>query len=640
MPVNPNAREAIVKALSIYLGLLRRRPGRINLTQHPFGKIRAEFDQALLAGNETDASRLRDQLIATGRLDIEQQQYLEIRMLAGLGHQHPLARNYLLIRAVMGLSLPPQTIADLAGALYETAIAPIENDENIGQILSVFRSAIAHPFGPLFKARKGVCQTGVLKAFLLFELTREQPNQERCKSIVSACPSGSARDLLDRWLRHCVTPAQPVEPDTRALSSQEPVAPDARELSNQALLDEEYPLALKWAFVGLPQSWAYVTLLRCADELEDAAITCRVLEVVNEATDEVRRTWKPRDLTRLEQLQQRHLTAGTAIVTNQSRPDSDWLSWVQSVENGQQAPLQILESAMPRWAMETYASEPETCRQLANKLDNASTGAQAVFRDAFAALVEFFVDRPASPVRAFLPLYITLLRTLAYSDTASANELELATAIMQALTSVGPSLEEYVEALECYEEILKHNQSPVNIDWALNAAEMLALSASPDSETRLRYFMAVVAMARNYCHRLKPVQYEILALLARDYDCTNLLEAFPQPETPEESVAKTGFKGLIGIYTLTESAGQRARDFLTRYLPDVRIEINSDGVATSRLKHLAATADIFVLAWKSSKHQAYYAAKEARGERLTLLPAGKGSASILGSVLAEIIRAG
>ena len=75
-------------------------------------------------------------------------------------------------------------------------------------------------------------------------------------------------------------------------------------------------------------------------------------------------------------------------------------------------------------------------------------------------------------------------------------------------------------------------------------------------------------------------------------------------------------------------------------LPLARVELNADVVATDRLKHLAVTADIFVFAWRSSKHQAYYAAKEARGDLQTLLPMGKGSASILSCVLTELEKLG
>lgn len=300
-------------------------------------------------------------------------------------------------------------------------------------------------------------------------------------------------------------------------------------------------------------------------------------------------------------------------------------------------PLQVLEDALPRWSVEAYASDPATCRELAERIGNAEGAAEQAFRDAFAPLIEFFVDRPERPVRAFAPIYAMLIRIVAWNGIVTANELELASAVVQALVGLAPSRDDYVEAVDAYAEIVAANSAPGNIDWALNAAEMLALHASPDSESRLRLFMAVVNMARSCSHRLRPVQYELLTLLAKDYGCSKLMESLPSGDGAGGNLApRADFAGLIGIYTLTEQAGQRARQFLRKLFPQARVELNADHVATDKLKSLAANADVFAFAWKSSKHQAYFAAKEARGSRQTLLPVGKGSASILDCVLKEL----
>lgn len=624
-PVNMAARGEVTKALQLYLSLLRRRPDIPDRTQRPFGKIRAEFDRALLAGNEACAQHLYDELIASGRIDAEQQKYLEIRMLAGLGRQHQLAHNYSLIKSVLGLSLPTQTLSDLIEALYATYITAIENEPNVDAILSVFRDDIARHFGSLFQERKGIRQPNVLKAFLLYELAQDEPNIGRCETIATAYPNSVGRELITRW--------------SSRLASVQPSGTDTCGFAGQALVDDDYELALRLSFEAFPATWTYSIMLRCAVELDDAEITRRVLVAINTAPEDVRTTWTKRDLTRLEQLQS--VATSEESKVPQRRPDTNWLAWVRYVEAGRYEwpPLQILEEALLRWSPEDYASDPETCRQLAERIGNASGEAEHVFRDAFAALVEFFVDRQAHPVRGFIPLYSMLIRIVAWSGVVSANELELASVLMHALISLGPSKDDYVEALDSYAEIVTANNAPTNIDWALNAAEILVLHSSPDSELRLRFFMAVVDMARTHAHRLKPAQFAILSLLAKDYGCANLLEAFPfKEEDHADTVAHADFAGLIGIYTLTESAGQRARQFLRKILPMARVEVNADLVATEKLKNLAATADIFVFAWKSSKHQAYYAAKEARGDMETLLPTGKGSASILGCVLSEIER--
>jgi hypothetical protein len=628
-PIKSEHSVGIASALQNYLGLLRRRPTVPDRTQRPFGKVRAEFDRALLAGNEPDAVRLREELVASGRVDAEQEKYLEIRMLAGLGRQFQLAHDYPLIKSVLGLSLPAQTIADLVGALYSTYIADLEDRGDDETILSAFREGISDKFGPLFLERKGVMHPSVLKAFMLYELVQAEPNRERCQAIVTVYPHDSGRALIVRWAE-------------RLLVSEGPPRTNSFESARQALADEDYGLALQLSFDAFPDSWTYTALLRCAVELDDAEIALRVLPMVDEAPDAERLKWTKRDLARLEQLRKDTAVQTEADVGGTSktpRPETDWLSWAAYVESKthERPPLQVLEDALPRWSVESYASDPEACRELARRLGNAGAEAEQTFRDAFAALVEFFVERTERPVRSFAPLYAMLLRIMAWNGVVTANELELASTVVVSLIKLAPSKEDYAEAVDAYSEILGANNAPGNVDWALNAAEMLALHASSDKESQLRFFMAVVNMAHSWSHRLSLVQYELLRLLAKDYGCSELLDSFPTRDNASGALApRADFTGLIGIYTLTEQAGQRARHFLLKMFPESRVELNADHVATEKLKVLAAKADIFVFAWKSSKHQAYFAAKDARGSRRTLLPLGKGSASILDCVLGEI----
>jgi hypothetical protein len=625
-PVGLDDPPKITEALQTYLNLLRRRPDVPDRTQRPFGKIRAEFDRALLAGNESEAIRLRDELIGSGRLDAEQEKYLEIRMLAGLGRQFQLAHDYPLVKSVLGLSLPAQTIADLVGSLYSTYIAEIENSGDDESVLNVFKIEISNNFGPLFVERKGVVHPGVLKAFMLYELAQTEPNWERCHAIVSVFPEESGRALLNRWVSRLSPP--------KVLRNE-----NLFESIRQALADEDYELALQLSFKALPASWAYPALLRCAVEIEIESVTRNVLETVDAVPEQERLNWTKRDYARLKKLSTNIHGALVKDERKTIRPESDWLSWVAYVESGMsdRPPLLILEDALPRWSVEAFSSNPLACKELADRIGNAGPEAELVYRDAFAYLVEFFVDRPDRPIRSFAPIYTNLIRIVAWSGVVTANELELASTLVQALLSVAPDERDYEEAIDAYAEILNANRAPGNIDWALNAAEMLALYPSSNKESRLRFFMAVVGAARACSHRLSSIQYELLKLLAYDYGCAELLESFSVGEgTGDGKSRRIDFTGLVGIYTLTEQAGQRSRQYLRKLFPQARIELNADHVATDKLKSLAASADIFVFAWKSSKHQAYFAAKNARGSRRILLPLGKGSASILDCVLDEI----
>ena len=184
---------------------------------------------------------------------------------------------------------------------------------------------------------------------------------------------------------------------------------------------------------------------------------------------------------------------------------------------------------------------------------------------------------------------------------------------------------------------MKANNSIIHLDWALNTVEILAIYPTQDAELRLRLFMAVIEMARTGRHRITTTQRNVLSLLAKDYDCLDLLEFIPEIDIDSITAdSDNKFDGLIGIYTLMEGAGTRAKDLLKNLLPKARIELNVDRVATDQLKSLARNADLFVFAWKSSKHQSFYCIKEARRGRNLIMPNGKGTASIVKSVLDNI----
>jgi len=550
-------------------------------------------------------------------------------LLAGLGRQQQLAHDYTLIRSILELSPPTQVLVDIVEALYATYISPVEADPDFQTTIAAFRKHILQAFGLLFRERKGLRSLDVLKAFLLFELAQVQPDIVRCDDIVANYPlEGPGRELVLRW-RATVVADTPL-----------PEGIDLRDSAHKALGDENYEAALELCFAALPEAFAYSGLLRCAVELADDETTGRVLEAIAAVPEAVRNDWSKRDLARLQQLQMLPPIAETRI-----RPETDWLSWSAYVNAGNydRPPIQILEEAVVRWSVTSYGSNPQACSQLANAIGNASGEAEQVFRNAFVHLAEFFGDRQSQSVRSFIPIYLMLIRAVAWNGVVSANELELASGLMQSLIDAGPVTQDYTEALDAYAEILAENNAVSNVDWALNAAEMLAVNACPDKESRLRFFLAVVDMAREHAHRLNSIQRGMLSLLAMDYSCLDLLNNFPAVQANDEdneTETNRQFAGLIGIYTLTETAAQRAQQFLRKLLPKARVDINADLAATDRLKHLASNADIFVFAWKSSKHQAYYAAKDARGDRETLLPLGKGSASILACVLGALARVG
>jgi len=624
LPTTGDDRPKIVDLLLLYQGVLSRRPVTPDRTQRPFGQIRGDFDRALLAGNEGGATKLLTELVQSGRISAEQRKCLEIRLLAGLGRWEELARNHALIVSMMDLSLPPQTLTDVVEALYENHVRPLEEGLDATALISFFKQNVAIRYGPLFQERKGIRRPKVLRAFLLFELTQPELNVPRCQAILDAhADDVIGLSLATRWLESC-----------RQTKIQ--AKPDVREHVRQAIADEDYEIAINLALEAIPEQWAYSALLRCAIEVNSNRITERVLALLDEASTSTVETLTSKDRSRLETLR---AVGKKELVTD---AHADWVSWAQWVQGGryENSPIAVLESAALKWSVESYAQKPDQCLELARIVGNASGPSERIFRDAFPALVGFFVEQPISPVRGFAPLYGTLIRVLAWSGAVSADELELASSLVQALLTIGPSKDAYKECVEDLCEIAASNSSPVHLDWALNVSEVLAVFPMQEREVSLRFFTQTMGTVRSMGHRVNAAQRDVLRMLAQDFGCADLMDSIPAPQAVADSVASLpNFDGVIGIYTLMEAAGNRAQRLLSQLLPRARIELNSDGVATERLKALASNADIFVFAWKSSKHQAYFCAKEARKGRDLLMPLGKGTASIVRSVIDHLTNA-
>ena len=626
-PQRPEDQSEIVRSLILYQSLLSRRPVMPERTQRPFGKIRGDFDRALLAGNANGAQVLLDELKATGRIDAGQQKCLEVRMLAGLGRQDELARNQSLIASVAELALPTQSLVDVIDALYETYIRPVESRPDSGEVFAAFRQHISRPFGSsLFRERKGIRHPTVLRAFLLHELVQRDPSVTRCNSIMAAyAETAEGRALAERWYIR-----QPEE-QVAAFSIVETRA--SLEMARQAIADEDYATAYELCFKLLPDSWAYSALLRCAFELDSMDVTKKVLDVVDTASNDVKALFKQKDRERLESLRSVGESSTSEIL------DSGWIGWAKRIQNGSStaSSIALLNKSIDKWSVDEYAHDVDRCALLAQLIGNASGDQETIYREAFPLLVEFFVERPVNSYRAFTPIYATLIKILGWSGVLSPDELEIVSTLTHALLTSGPSQSEYIECVEDLNEIVSANNSPINLDWALNTSEMLVLYPAQDGgDLRLRVFTQVTTMVSAAPHRVTPTQRDILEVLAKDYGCLNLLESLPTCDNESEGLAKAvaiRFGGLIGIYTLTEGAGQRAKSILEKYLPDARIEINKDHAATERLISLAKSADIFVFAWKSSKHQAYYCVKESRQNREIIMPSGKGTASIIRSIL-------
>lgn len=626
----------IRRSLNIYRRLVERRPSSAHLVARSVGALRTRFDRALLAEDAPEAERLYDEILATGRLNWDNRLYLRVRLRAGLGRWVEIAGDVPLLQEAADLDLPPQVRAEILEALYRTHIDPVEDALDPKAALTEFQTKGLGRYGRLFITRQGLTQSRVVKSFLLHALLRSNPilsELEELSSLLSDAPEEAPFSSALRQL---------VEHRARELGSH---FRDASGLENAdaAFDDFDFDLALSLYGALPPTRRSVGRMLQCAQTIgrTDAAQTAlAALEALSGADAELP------EYLRATISKLKGIIAPSSPVKEPSGEEplaapqvpDNWLEWVKWVaeDNDPVKARRILEERCASWPTKPYLI-PAEAEELARLLGNASVIANPVVQAAFPHLFEAFVSNSERAEPAWKPIYATLLTALAMAGSRTADDLELASVLTSLLLETGLNLNEYQNLVGDLTELLRQEASISTLDWALDLAEVLALNRTASPPARLNFIIAVLEVARARVHRLTRRHVEALRALCTDLSISQDPYLSDAADEDEEADALAGLADRsIAIYTLAESAGIRALRVLRQLIPAANVILNSDKVCTDRLATLANSADIFVFAWRSSKHAAYYCVKNHRPRDMPLLmPRGKGSASILRALIGD-----
>ncbi|WP_321968620.1 protein DpdD [Paraburkholderia tropica] len=608
--------------LGIYRTSMSNRPERYRPTPQTFGSLRLRFERAITAGDGAEAYRVLEQLKGTGRLNAQNERFLEIHLLAGLGHWSPMVAGETKLLALRDLSLPRQTLSEAVEALYFHYLAVHENDADLAGATATFNEKIRPRFAWLFRARRSITRPAVLKAFALNELSRERPDGELLATLRNELQS-SGEPLLPQWF-----------PDTKT----DVETADWLNEGDMAFEDAEYERAMAF-YTRAPESQhALQRILECAIEVASLEATQEALDVLGRYPATVQAALGARYRRKIEQLQKSTDVAQSAA---DGENVVDWKGWARAVKAGlpgSEASRLAVQKA-EEWRLSDYTSYPEAVGAFVAEIDDYEDAALRTYVRSIPPIIEFFDHAKGMP--EVQRLHQTLLTLILLEGNDGLEELDSVQRITATLLQSGISSAEYRELVADLQDMLRRVGSPRYLDWVFDIVELFASFPRPDEEAPLRLFFVLLQLVNQYSHRLRADQWRGLELLAQDFNQQPAISELLAGQSEAGQQQHTDFEHLanksVGIYTLTESAGQRAAQILASLVPSCHVELNSDHVATARLKQLAANADVFVFAWRSSKHQAYFAIKDARGNRSDLLlPEGKGSASIL-KVLSEAI---
>lgn len=617
--------------LAMYADLEAQRPQLRRPEPRPVGRIRSDLERALVGRDESLALSLIAELRETGRLNEENLQYLDIRLKAGLNQWEQIARDQWTIKNLADLPLPPQTLSDLVEALYRVYIDEVEVSSDAETVRAVFDERIARRFPRLFASRHGVRTPRVLKAFILFESLQARPDPNIVADLEGLLPPSDAG-----WAQRFIAPPPAVSAEPPSPPETPPVVgvSEAELAFEDCLYDRAFALYLAAPLTRKALSH----LVACVNFIDTSEAREQLLHAYD-AQPAVRVDLPEPLVKRLEAL--RTPSIATANLEAAIPPGAGgWMSWARRLAEGRDLEAVEADAFDNRAAWETASLRASAAlsAEFADLIGNLDGPAADVARRALPLIIAAFFPEGEPAAKATKPIASVVLILIALDEAVARSELDLLSTVLSVLLELGLNTEEYLTTVSDLEAVQSRVASFGNLAWALDICEALAISPAPSEiahEARLRFFLNVVGQSRSFAHRLAPYDFLPIEFLARDYsvDPAAIADLRPSVSTEGETEEGSNLAGkTVGIYTLTEAAGARAKSALKELYPLCNVEVNSDTVCTSSLANLARNSDIFVFAWRSSSHQAFYCVKDALAGRDPVYAAGKGTASLINAV--------
>lgn len=594
----------VLRQWRLYDELVNRRPRAASYVPSSFHQLKASFDRALLARNESGALAAMAALRERFGVSAENRQFLEIRLNAAFERWDAIAQHPLLAQLIH-LQLPPETYGDVMEALYRSEVQAYESVNMLEPLLQQFSQALAGPAQPLFGTRRTSRRPAVLKAFVLHELIQQEPQLAVCERLLKELPVG-AFGAVDRLLRErCAQHAAKAD----------------IELAKEALVNEQFDRAweLFWPLADTVD--VLRALIACARESDDPAKVTAVLARLDATDAEIRDAVESASATRLAKLR----TSYQAPLLP-DRLSAQFAQW----------PNEPAERYVERWAEFARSVDPPALLAEGGMVDAAidtlmrqAVEEPALFERLYPLWHELFIERADTDPR-LVPLYLEMLEALRTRDVFQRTDQELLHQILVAIVDSGDEAA-YRHSVDTVAAIFEAIRSPQALGWALDVCDSLSQRRVRDPDARLRLLTQVFQACQEFSSRLEPLQSHQLRLLA--YEANLDPPELPLSRESDETQTLDETPYRVAIYSLDEAATRRAVEILKSLHPNWVVDANSDHVCSERLKSLARQAHVFVFAWRCSKHAAYYCVKASSPKENLIMARGVGTTSLVAAAV-------
>jgi hypothetical protein len=622
--VIPGSRAVVRAAMERLQQVWRLRPNRPSFVYRTTTALLREFFTALTNNDPLASQRWLTEISQSGRLSVENLRFLEIERLGAHACWDELALHPQL-SLLVAIRRPRRVTAFLIEALWHGELAHFLAETKPAEAVEYMRTRFLPRYEGLLRARGTLAQPLVITTFLLAAVAMVPPRREQIPVLLSELPAGTPEHEFALAVINCAAPNPAPAPAI------DPVL-EARQLVAAKDFDTAWTRALR-----LPVTTEVVEiLLDCATELFTPDAAGVALDRFSRLSPDGRG-----GISRQRRYNQQREALERLVATAGQAAPSDWEAWldVLAAEPSWAQALAVAQSAVGDWPIKPYRSNPSRSRRLAERLQTVSPEVTPTLRFALPHVAGFFLPDSVGE-SAFVPIYQSILLVLAVDEKFGGEDWPLAQNLGTAILETGPSAAVYAEAVDALTAIWLSRGEISRLDWALDELDYLTGSPALDAPARGEFFHAVWQSFNTYPRRIPAAHRELFKLLCQDLGRLADFEALPAlpTDTPlaTDLVDANMLRGkVVGIHTLTETAGVRAKAVIEQQFAAVDVRLNHDHVGTIRLESLAKEADYLLVVAKSAKHAAtdFIKQKRPRTRSDIIYPSGKGSSSIVSALL-------
>ncbi|HUP86882.1 MAG TPA: protein DpdD [Acidimicrobiales bacterium] len=620
--VLPGQQAGVRQAVELLFELREQRPRRHVSVARPLGRLLREFEMAVLAGAAELSADLLGDIEVTGQLSAQNIIFLRIRRLGGLRNFREVM-DLPELATILSIRRPARVTAALFDALYATELVGFEAAADAAGALDHFREVVLPRYPALFRSRQGLQTSSAIKSHALYTAVAH-PEDERLLSQLASAPDlqPDERSYLEA-VAHLVSPL--VERGATLAAAV------------QAARDGNFDAALELARDGAPTIERAELLVRCAIEIDslDAMALARgaVYDLVD--TDRLRVTSSKLYATPWERIER--VLGGDEV---RQSPDN-WLGWFERATSseGFENALEVAERSVVEWTSEALVPADSRAISLLLNQDLSAASLRRV-KDALPHLLHF-IDRVSDPAqhRALLDDLSTLLLL---DEDPSVADVAVLVNLLGSIFELGAESARRRELVDDFAALFTRVDAAAYLDSAIELFDIVLTFAASDAGPRDTSLAMLLAAAQRWRRRVRADQWMMLRDLAEEVGAADAVRGLvpqePDDIEPEDSSQGDSLAGkTVAIYTLTEPAGVRARDFLVRNFTAVSVVLSSEHVGSNRLASLAHSADVFVVATRSAKHAATTFIEAQRPpNRPPVYASGKGSVSLIRAVMSTL----